>query len=405
MYWERNLITGFHDISQDDIYLVGNMKLKILQLRQIIREALQPSDESDIDDTFQKFRDLCLKNFDIIKKFNDLTKKYHISDSFEDSFGDDTSGDYSEYSLTARISRMGINMYASGFIAGLILRADSDKKFSGFIDDIESSIISKEFLAQAIKKIVIPRFPSLLKFMKNFISRKAHEEENVAEEDDTDPLGRIAFAPDRLDVDEDETNTPEENSLLTAIKKYMQQSNIKFPEKDADLMIDIFEKGLYRDMFKEPTEKYVFRAVQMSDDELKDVLNLNSNEELPEVGTKTGEFVTYNKSGKISSWTKDFQFARKWLRQGFQSGDKLEVIFYASPEKNRGKMIDVTGTYNVKNLNKYNMAEEVFGIGKIVVDKVIWAPTWSSNYDFRIKDREKKNLPVDKWLHIKRPRK
>lgn len=376
------------------------MRIKVSDLRKVIREALE-SGSDDGSATFEKLRDMSLKNWDVIGPFRDVTKKYHIAEPFITG-GIKMPGDYSEFTLSSRIDKLSssLTILDGMAAAGLMLNADNDK-FEKKIAELQKGYMGAGVTADKIERHVLPKFGTLVQFMKSYVARKRDEESTAVEEDEGAPLGRIAFAPERLDIKASEPNTSEEDSLLSAIKAYMAQANVKFPEKDADLMIDIFEKGLYQDMFKAPTEKYVFRAVEMTDEELKHVLEMGDNEELPEVGTRNGEFTVKNRKGKITSWTKDFQFARNWLRQGQQDFEKLEVIFYARSAKNPGKFIDVTGTYNVKNVNKYNMAEEVFGVGEITVDKVIWAPTWSGNYDFRKKTREKNKLPLDKWLYRK----
>lgn len=202
--------------------------------------------------------------------------------------------------------------------------------------------------------------------------RSLIREELAAQAPPDAPLGQYAWPKERgLDVTEDDTD--EEKALKKALLRHIESEDMPLDPEYADLLKSLLNKGLYNKVIKAPNSDVVYRGLNLSYKELDSILQIDL---VPQYGTFDKSFV-YSPRFSGSSWTKDFDTADKFSRGMSTTFFKKQdycVILVANVNENEGKLVDFEEIYKLdKNILSNDSEKEVYAIGDVKVNKIIWA--------------------------------
>jgi hypothetical protein len=212
---------------------------------------------------------------------------------------------------------------------------------------------------------------NLGKFIRDALATKPRKNINteITPAQESDPLGRWAFAEDREDVPWEE-DTPKESHLFHELgRHYVNGSTMSEP--DADLIKTFLSHGLYADYFIPCKQDELYRGINVSEDWLKGALG-EQRFEIEITQSSEGEcsgnftFVPYSGIG-ATSWTGVESVAR-----GFSKNRKeYDVVLFALVSDNPDRFCscpedDVPGGVAVSG------ESEFLGLGEIKIYKFSW---------------------------------
>ena len=200
------------------------------------------------------------------------------------------------------------------------------------------------------------------------------------------PLGRFAFAEQRPDEFEvPEPNNPRENALLqTIIEHFVGGGATRLTEDDCRLIQGFLKKGMYSDVFIEPSVASVYRGMTVDESFVKGLgVRMSSYQSM----TPGGIAALANKTirplpGKFaSSWTTTplgsrddsdnmaWAFASGQTSYGYQGGN-VGVVLCADIAANPGQFFDAEPLYRLEGMPGVEEEAEAVGMGTIVCRKV-----------------------------------
>lgn len=183
------------------------------------------------------------------------------------------------------------------------------------------------------------------------------------------PLGRIAFAPHRLEksVPKTEVDTDREHDLYRALERHID-FNTKLTKDDTDFIKSLMKKGYYQNMFKPPEVERLYRGMNIPARWLRKILGLGPNDPIRPKGSADVSFRYRPRSGNATSWTKS-----KKVSRGFGGIGMYSVVFTAFTSDNPNSFLDLNGgIYNVDPFHDMAGEKEIIGMGPIRVSKVEW---------------------------------
>lgn len=197
-----------------------------------------------------------------------------------------------------------------------------------------------------------------------------------AEAPESAPLGKIAFAPERLDIDALEKNTPKEDNLKRQLYRHFD-GGAKINASAANLIKRLLKQGIYEPVFHKPDVTEVQRGMTVKAQWLATALG-KTTKTIPKKGSKNKSFVYKPKGGKSSSWTVSKQVANRFAHDNTHKGD-YTVIMYAKVSQNKDNLLSPKGMYKLDFAEEFKAEKEVVGLGDIKVYKIEWKHIGSRN--------------------------
>lgn len=232
----------------------------------------------------------------------------------------------------------------------------------------------KQFLKNLINEVI-------KKEIKKIILEKDEKDEKESVDKIDEPnggeFGKILFSPDRTDgVDNFETNTPEEQDLMTALYRHYGDNSHRDLVKLFPKIEDQISQGKYKKILSAPKGK-VYRI--LSTIRLADASNLLKipMEQIEANATnrpwifKPEKPITLNpqiNSDPFQSWTTDI------IQLGFGEfkNDTVELIFEASsPNDTAFFFLNPNTAKSLKQTRVYSKENETVSFGPVTIDKVL----------------------------------
>jgi len=188
------------------------------------------------------------------------------------------------------------------------------------------------------------------------------------------PLGRFAFATDRVDPKEVpfEINTPLEDQLLKALRAHFDL-NKNMSDEQADVFKSMLKKGKYKDVIHEPSSDKLYRGMSVSKAWLKKLLKTPS---IKRNGTLEKRFLFRPKHGSASSWTNSSKVAWNFTSNSYLSSGKegqVSVVLVAKVSDNPNKFVEgPNGLYKLAVAYDVKSEQESIGFGTIKVSEIQW---------------------------------
>jgi hypothetical protein len=187
------------------------------------------------------------------------------------------------------------------------------------------------------------------------------------------PLDKYAFADQREDLDVEEPNNENEESLYYSLRDHIV-SNVKPDDQEANLLAKILKDDLYSDVFVKPDVSSVFRGMKVKIPYVSSFLSREQIEELnnAQMITLSGHFVYVpRKKSKISSWSKNKESSVPFYSVSFADDEHYSVLLYASTKENDGKFLDLQKIYRLDNdMREFSYEREIISVGQIDVNKI-----------------------------------
>lgn len=202
----------------------------------------------------------------------------------------------------------------------------------------------------------------------------------VAEGEPGDPLGQIAFAPERRDKVPYEPNTRKEDALLKALQKHFD-SNVHLKPETAELLKGFLRDGKYSKIFAPPQEAEVYRGLRVPGAYLERLIGKK-----PTHSGKASlkKYVMRPRTGGATSWTGDWGTATEFAvgEEGLGRG-QFAVVFVAKTADNPHSFVTGPGgLYDIDPFSAYREEDEVLGLGEIVVSKVFWVDSDEEDWTY-----------------------
>lgn len=218
--------------------------------------------------------------------------------------------------------------------------------------------------------------------------------EEIAAASPRSALGRYAFAEQRPeDFDEEpEPNNERENALMgSIINHFIGGGAGRLTEDDCKLIQGFLKKGLYSDIFMEPTVTSVYRGMTVDESFMRG-LGIILRDPDPRIASyenmKPGGIAAVKNKmikplpGKFaSSWTTTdlgsrdestnmaWAFASGQTSYGYQGGN-IGVVLCADIAANPGQFFDAEPLYRLEGMPGVEEEAEAVGMGKIFCRKV-----------------------------------
>lgn len=235
----------------------------------------------------------------------------------------------------------------------------------GYLDSLPSE--SDNFFAgleSAVKKVVKSQNSAAIKDM----------EPEVPGSDLTKaPLGSFAFAPARGGKVPRESNTEIEQDLYDELIKHVVSNNPMSVEV-AKKFRYILSKGWYKSVITEPTGKYIYRGMYLSDDTLSnfgiDVHKKNHNSQI--AGGEDDIKLTYTPTnGSSSSWSTNAEVARSFSSS--TPGAMNSVVIVARLADNQNMFLSgESGFYKLADADGLAFEKESIALGAVKVCRICW---------------------------------
>jgi hypothetical protein len=223
----------------------------------------------------------------------------------------------------------------------------------------------------AIKKITNNIQKYMSAFMKNDHEMKDMKYEKYKETQPHAPLGQYAFPGERFSLPHAiEPHTELEDKILLGIKKQVVQ-NHEMSDDIIDSLFDLKNRGLYKDILKEPTGAVIYRGMNLVQYDFRTLLRkMSTTYDIDEhdliFGKPTSVDMTFVPKAKngTSSWT-----TSKKVAQGFSKkySYAYRIILHASVEENRDKLLSLRGLYDLTFAKSFQFESEVLAKDKIKV--------------------------------------
>ncbi len=211
----------------------------------------------------------------------------------------------------------------------------------------------------------------------------------VREEIDAD-MGKVVFAPDRIDVRVDEPNTKPEQRLFDDIRLWVKKYK-PFSQQSIDVLKAAAQDPRYSDFIGSPEDVYtVYRGMSLRREQLARWLQVDI-EEITTVGQTGTDVVLKPQSNMLGtkpmSFSKDHTTARTFADSSVYTGEDEEVKSY--PEYVRTVWSANVGGNNFFDLTRMQAKTkginaplgdegEVVSFDPVKCDHVWW---WSSDDD------------------------
>lgn len=197
-----------------------------------------------------------------------------------------------------------------------------------------------------------------------------------AEAPDDALLGQVAFSPHRLEkgIFKGEPNTPAEKALYQAFMDHLH-ANVPLSGEAAAMVRSLLGSGNYSKIFQAPSVASVFRGMTVTEDWLRDVLDLPPEEEVPPSGKAEVSYVLSPNRGDAMSWSRSKQTSSRFAmtKSGSGSEPDFEVMLIADVGENPGSFLDMSGLYNVDEFNAFRKEREIVSMGDITVSRIEWS--------------------------------
>jgi hypothetical protein len=191
---------------------------------------------------------------------------------------------------------------------------------------------------------------------------------------ESDPLGRWAFAEERSDVPW-EQNTNGEDTLYTELQRHFKNGSTLSVEL-SDMISSFIERDLYPDYFTPAdTRETLYRGMLVKREWLEAAIG-SSDTTQPQQGSITKKFVFKPYAGVgTTSWTSDKKtsssFSRVQVDNKHDRSHEFSVVLTASVKDNTSKFVRVPDDSNEGGLS-LRLEHEVLGLGDIHVKKLEW---------------------------------
>ena len=197
----------------------------------------------------------------------------------------------------------------------------------------------------------------------------------MIENHDAAPLGRYAFATNRIERDKVpmEPNTDIEDELLQALVDFVMNGEELDNEK-GQLLRTLTQRKQYIDVIKEPASSILYRGLALRHQTLLALLTID---DIPAIGEITKRIKLEPNRGAGSSWTDSKKIARTFADEhADMSGLDYKVIISASRDDNPNQFIaGPDGFYNLQTIHSMRKERESIGIGTIIISHVEWERT------------------------------
>ena len=198
-----------------------------------------------------------------------------------------------------------------------------------------------------------------------------------------------AKAPENSRHRGDEPDTEIESSLYTAIKWFLNKGNTELWDESAKEAFDQATKDpRYNDVFKYETSGKLYRGMRISgpwdverdygipDSEWMRKLSSQTSpkkvrgvlKNMSEMIPTTTVYKPVPRTNGFSSWTPDFNVAKKFASQvrDIQSNTEMGIILVA--DASGGKFLDMTAIYGFEGLGRYQSEEERISVGDVQLE-------------------------------------
>lgn len=233
-------------------------------------------------------------------------------------------------------------------------------------------------------------FPTLRSlYLEALLESEDEEDAEVPKEDiENAPLGKYAFAPQRLDIAKHEPNTKDEEHLYVSLKKHIVDNRPIDIEKTEEIQ-DILSHDWYKTVFREPDGTYVFRGMSVSADYLRNI-GVDNIRDSQGVSNKRCLYIPPRNSGS-SSWSTEKSVARIFSMIS-ETDQPYSIVLVAKTSDNPESFIQgKNGFYNIDTGYDTSNEKEVIGLGTIKVSKVYWKNNmnkYAAAYDEEIDEED-----------------
>ena len=218
--------------------------------------------------------------------------------------------------------------------------------------------------------------------------------EEIAAASPRSALGRYAFAEQRPEdfEEEPEPNNERENALMSSIiEHFVGGGATRLTEDDCRLIQGFLKKGMYSDVFVEPSVASVYRGMTVDESFVKSLGIIMSDRDprVPSYQNMKPGGIAAVKNKKIrplpgkfaSSWTttdlgtRDDSsnmagaFASGQTSYGYQGGN-VGIVLCADIAANPGQFFDAEPLYRLEGMPGVEEEAEAVGMGTIVCRKV-----------------------------------
>lgn len=187
------------------------------------------------------------------------------------------------------------------------------------------------------------------------------------------PLQKYAFADQRKDTPE-EPNTEDEQELFYSLQDYFK-NNSTIDNHMAKMIKDALTCGQYKDVFRAPDERTVYRGMGVDDAFLKRALKLTDDKEIPDIGDKSASFTFEPYHGTVvTSWTTDANIAINFAGDHADRRHPWQLIMIAAVSDNPNQLVvGPDGLYKIAEFSDYSLEDEVLALGAVKVSQVAWS--------------------------------
>ena len=189
----------------------------------------------------------------------------------------------------------------------------------------------------------------------------------------------------------EEPDTEIESGLYTAIKFFLNKGDTTLWDQERK---DAFDKATadprYNDVFKYETSGKLYRGMRISgpwdverdygipDSDWMRQLNSQTSpkkvkgvlKNMSEMIPVTAVYKPVPRTNGFSSWTPDFNVAKKFASQVRDSGSNTEMGIILVADASGGKFLDMTEIYAFKGLDRYQGESERVSIGDVQLEGV-----------------------------------
>lgn len=192
---------------------------------------------------------------------------------------------------------------------------------------------------------------------------------------DSGILGKWAFPQKRKDILPREIDTVIEEDIYSDLSKHFNDGE-SIPDDSSLYIQKLLSNNEYRDIFKAPKVKQVYRGMVVTDDWLNKLLYSHEYKNIDYSGSMNKTFLfrpLHNKEGS-TSWSTDKKIASNFSKKEVYDG-QISLILIAKTADNINKFLDCkNGLYKLLAASGFEFEKETIGLGSIMISSIEWKP-------------------------------
>lgn len=251
------------------------------------------------------------------------------------------------------------------------------------LDFDEESIVDKFLQTTSIVNKVLEGDISerdLIVDLKQFFEYSENEVKNAIKikkkkSPDSGDLGKWAFPSQRKkDILPYEEDTDVEEDISIDLDRHFN-NNTSIGDKESLAIQKFLANNEYCDVFKQPTEKKVYRGMGVSSTWLKNVLNDRYDDNA--YSGKINKNFVFNPLENVegsTSWTSNKKIAEKFAKDSCDNNmQDIKIVLIANPAENKNRfLVCKNGLYKLSITQGFEYEKEIIGLGPINISSIEW---------------------------------